>query len=71
MQTWDAAAPQLYDSSSYSQETLRSLANVDEAILNYDLMEGLICAIVGKVRPSPSAVPVKLFWLTRTSTECC
>ena len=45
--------PVAYGPSDYSQETKRSLLNVDESLLNYDLMEALICCIIGQVDTFP------------------
>ena len=32
----------------YCQWTLQSLANIDEALVNYELLEALICRIIGQ-----------------------
>jgi hypothetical protein len=44
--------PQLDDPlEQYSEQTRRSLAVVDESILNYELLEALVCHIVGQAPP--------------------
>lgn len=42
---------------SYSQDTRRSLAIADQAVINYDLLEAVVCAVVDQVRSPTSA-----FW---------
>ena len=32
----------------YCRQTLQSLANIDEALVNYELLEALICRIIGQ-----------------------
>lgn len=43
-----AGASQRYNLTAYSEQTRRSLAAVDESLLNYELMEATVCHVVKK-----------------------
>ena len=49
-------APASCVTADYSQQTMRSLANADEAIINYELIEVLLACVMSKVSRSASRV---------------
>ncbi len=51
----DGSTPQ------YSATTLRSLATVDESLINYELLESLVCHVVSTQQPDSDANAILIF----------
>ncbi len=45
----------------YSAATLRSLSNVDEALINYELLESLVAHVVSSQQPDSAANAILIF----------
>lgn len=49
------------EAPQYSAATLRSLGNVDESLINYDLLEALMCHVMATQQPSSGASAILVF----------